>query len=78
MVRRRRSDQPERRRRTADVEPRAVVDRGHARARALGDEPRRGDIPGRQATLLDEGIESMSLNPDTVVETWMYLAGQKT
>ncbi len=27
--------------------------------------------------LLDEGIESMSLNPDTVVETWMFLAGEK-
>ena len=28
--------------------------------------------------LLDEGIESMSLNPDTVVETWMFLAGKET
>jgi pyruvate,water dikinase len=27
--------------------------------------------------LLDQGIESMSLNPDTVVETWMFLAGKK-
>ncbi len=27
--------------------------------------------------LLDQGIESMSLNPDTVVETWMFLAGEK-
>ena len=27
--------------------------------------------------LLDEGIESISLNPDTVVETWMFLAGKK-
>ncbi|MDJ0698798.1 MAG: phosphoenolpyruvate synthase, partial [Woeseiaceae bacterium] len=27
--------------------------------------------------LLDEGIESMSLNPDTVVETWLFLAGEK-
>ena len=25
--------------------------------------------------LLDEGIESMSLNPDTVIDTWLYLAG---
>ena len=24
--------------------------------------------------LVDQGIESMSLNPDTVVETWMFLA----
>jgi pyruvate,water dikinase len=27
--------------------------------------------------LLDQGIESMSLNPDTVIETWMFLAGEK-
>ena len=26
--------------------------------------------------LLDQGIESMSLNPDTVVETWLFLAGE--
>ncbi|RKZ44220.1 MAG: phosphoenolpyruvate synthase, partial [Gammaproteobacteria bacterium] len=25
--------------------------------------------------LLDEGIESMSLNPDTVIDTWLHLAG---
>jgi len=24
--------------------------------------------------LQEQGIESMSLNPDTVVETWMFLA----
>jgi pyruvate,water dikinase len=28
-------------------------------------------------SLLDQGIESMSLNPDTVIETWMFLAGEK-
>jgi pyruvate,water dikinase len=28
--------------------------------------------------LVEQGIESMSLNPDTVVETWMALAGGKT
>jgi pyruvate,water dikinase len=27
--------------------------------------------------LLDQGIESMSLNPDSVMETWMSLAGKK-
>lgn len=27
--------------------------------------------------LMEEGIDSVSLNPDTVVETWMYLAGKK-
>ena len=35
------------------------------------------DHPDLARWLLDEGIESLSLNPDTVVETWMYLAGQK-
>ena len=28
------------------------------------------------AWLLDEGIDSMSLNPDTVIETWFHLAGE--
>ena len=28
------------------------------------------------AWLVDEGIDSVSLNPDTVVETWLYLAEQ--
>jgi pyruvate,water dikinase len=32
------------------------------------------DHPDLARWLLDEGIESMSLNPDTVVETWLYLA----
>ncbi len=34
-------------------------------------------IPDFARWLLDQGIESMSLNPDTVVETWMYLAGKE-
>jgi pyruvate,water dikinase len=34
------------------------------------------DYPDLAKWLLDEGIDSISLNPDTVVETWMYLAGQ--
>jgi pyruvate,water dikinase len=34
------------------------------------------DHPDLARWLLDEGIESMSLNPDTVVETWLFLAGQ--
>jgi pyruvate,water dikinase len=25
--------------------------------------------------LVEQGIDSLSLNPDTVVETWMFLAG---
>lgn len=33
------------------------------------------DHPDLARWLLDEGIESLSLNPDTVVETWMFLAG---
>jgi len=33
------------------------------------------DHPDLARWLLEQGIESMSLNPDTVVETWMYLAG---
>jgi len=36
------------------------------------------DHPDLARWLLDEGIESMSLNPDTVVETWLFLAGAKT
>jgi pyruvate,water dikinase len=35
------------------------------------------DHPDLANWLLEQGIESMSLNPDTVVETWLYLAGQK-
>lgn len=35
------------------------------------------DHPELAKWLLDQGIESMSLNPDTVVETWLFLAGQK-
>ncbi len=34
------------------------------------------DHPDLARWLLDQGIESVSLNPDTVVETWLYLAGQ--
>jgi pyruvate,water dikinase len=35
------------------------------------------DHPELAHWLKEQGIESMSLNPDTVVETWMFLAGQK-
>jgi pyruvate,water dikinase len=34
------------------------------------------DYPDLARWLLDQGIESMSLNPDSVVETWLFLAGQ--
>lgn len=33
------------------------------------------DYPDLAKWLLEQGIESMSLNPDTVVSTWLYLAG---
>ena len=33
------------------------------------------DHPDLADWLLDQGIESMSLNPDTVVDTWTRLAG---
>ncbi len=35
------------------------------------------DHPDLAQWLVEQGIESMSLNPDTVVETWLLLAGQK-
>lgn len=35
------------------------------------------DHPELAEWLMDQGIESMSLNPDTVVETWLYLAKQR-
>jgi pyruvate,water dikinase len=35
------------------------------------------DHPDLARWLVDQGIESMSLNPDTVVETWLFLAGGK-
>jgi len=35
------------------------------------------DYPDLAHWLLDQGIESMSLNPDTVIETWLFLAGEK-
>jgi pyruvate, water dikinase len=36
------------------------------------------DHPDLAVWLVEQGIESISLNPDTVVETWMALAGGKT
>ncbi|HET9700051.1 MAG TPA: phosphoenolpyruvate synthase [Burkholderiales bacterium] len=36
------------------------------------------DHPDLARWLMEEGIESMSLNPDTVVETWLYLAKEAT
>jgi pyruvate,water dikinase len=34
------------------------------------------DHPDLAMWLVDQGIDSLSLNPDTVIETWMFLAGQ--
>ncbi len=36
------------------------------------------DHPDLALWLMNEGIETISLNPDTVVETWLYLAKQKS
>jgi pyruvate,water dikinase len=35
------------------------------------------DHPDLAQWLLEQGIDSISLNPDTVVETWLFLAGQQ-
>ncbi len=35
------------------------------------------DHPDLAEWLLEQGIESISLNPDTVVDTWLYLAQQR-
>jgi pyruvate,water dikinase len=35
------------------------------------------DHPDLAQWLLQEGIESISLNPDSVVDTWLYLANAK-
>jgi len=34
------------------------------------------DHPDFARWLVDQGIDSLSLNPDAVIETWMFLAGQ--
>ena len=36
------------------------------------------DHPDLAQWLVEQGIESISLNPDSVVATWLLLAGQKT
>ena len=35
------------------------------------------DHPDLAKWLMEQGIDSISLNPDTVVETWLFLAGQE-
>ncbi|MDX1403621.1 MAG: phosphoenolpyruvate synthase [Woeseiaceae bacterium] len=34
------------------------------------------DYPDLALWLVEQGIQSMSLNPDSVIETWMFLAGE--
>jgi len=36
------------------------------------------DHPELTRWLVDQGIDGVSLNPDTVVETWLFLAGIKS
>lgn len=36
------------------------------------------DHPDLARWLVEQGIDSLSLNPDTVVETWMFLSGIRT
>ncbi len=36
------------------------------------------DHPDLAKWLIDQGIQSLSLSPDTIVSTWLYLAGKKT
>jgi len=36
------------------------------------------DHPDLAKWLLEQGIDSVSLNPDTVIETWLFMADQKT
>lgn len=35
------------------------------------------DHPDLARWLVEQGIESMSLNPDTALETWLFLGGQE-
>ena len=35
------------------------------------------DHPDLARWLMEEGIDSVSLNPDSVLETWLSLAGQE-
>ncbi|BBI50837.1 hypothetical protein HORIV_32580 [Vreelandella olivaria] len=36
------------------------------------------DHPDLAKWLMEQGIDSVSLNPDAVLETWFMLAGQKS
>jgi len=54
----------------------AACRRAHKYIGICGQGP--SDHPDLARWLLDEGIDSLSLNPDTVLATWMFLAGKST
>ncbi|MCB1569080.1 MAG: phosphoenolpyruvate synthase, partial [Xanthomonadales bacterium] len=57
---------------------RRVIEVAHAAGRKVGicgQGP--SDHPDLAEWLMAEGIESLSLNPDTVVDTWLRLARKK-
>jgi pyruvate, water dikinase len=54
----------------------AACRRAHKYVGICGQGP--SDHPDLARWLVDQGIDSVSLNPDTVVETWMFLAGIKS
>ncbi len=58
---------------------RMAIDACHKRGRYIGicgQGP--SDHPDLAEWLLQQGISSISLNPDTVVDTWLLLAGKKS
>ena len=34
-------------------------------------------LTGLIRVMIQEGISSISLNPDTVIDTWLFLAGER-
>ena len=47
---------------------------GAVEVRSAGSAPADSINPAVREVMLEQGIDSISLNPDTVVETWMFLA----
>ena len=54
-----------------DVEP------GQGVVLAIADSGIDSDHPDLAKWLLEQGISSVSLNPDTVIDTWLFMAGQQ-
>ena len=52
----------------------AACNRAHKYVGICGQGP--SDHPDLAEWLMQQGIESLSLNPDTVVQTWLHLAGE--